>query len=62
MEQKVKVFTLPCDGDLYKIFYTDSGEVICIRFFPLMETQYNEVEWKDLPAVVRSKFEDYYCK
>ncbi len=62
MEQKIKVCTVPCDGDLYRFFYTDTGEVICIRMHPMMRTAYNDVQWNELPNEVKRKFENHFCR
>lgn len=61
-ELAILTFNLPYWGDLYRIFYDLSGKVYSIRFFPLMSSTFNEIEWKDLPAQVQQEFENHFCK
>jgi len=62
MEKRVKTFTLPFDGDLYRFFYTEAVEVISIRIYPMMETQCIELTWNELPNEVKHAFETHFCK
>ena len=62
MEPKIKVFTLPMDGDLYRFYYTEEGSLVCIRFYELMGTAFSNLEWSEVPAEARNQFETHYCK
>lgn len=57
---ETKLFNIVCYGDLYRIYVDSDGEIITVHFYPFMGTQFEEMNFEDVPQEVKDKYETMY--
>ncbi len=54
---EIRIYNVIYTGDLYRFYLDESGEVLVVRCYPLMGTQYHEVNYDDLSHEIINKLE-----
>jgi hypothetical protein len=54
---EIKIYNVIHTGDLYRFYVSEQDDVLAVRCYPLMGTQFHEVNLDDLDHEIKDKLE-----